>query len=149
MTCLLTASHLTRVMQCYQHTALPSAEGKRLVCTLCAPWRHAGDVEAWLFVLHVGTGCRWALSFTPRPLYPLERGHGTRCKGCSVGTNVGMDVSKRREACCPCCESTHHSAASLYHLSCSRSWEICCWTTFHNPDSSGAWDVTSSSRRPF
>jgi hypothetical protein len=47
-----------------------------------------------LLILNLGARRGWAVSTTPRPLYPRER-HGTHCKGGWVGRRAGLDVCEK------------------------------------------------------
>lgn len=133
MTSLLTASHLAHVLQCYQHTQryLLLKESAR-----CVPYaRHGGMQGAWRYGYSSFTSALGA-----GELSASRPGLFTSWKEVMVPVAkdaAWVQTSVWREACCPCCESTRRSAATLYHLSCSRSWEVCCWTKLHNPDSSG------------
>jgi len=58
-------------------------EFPNLTCALSLyrPLRHMGEVEVELHILCLGTRHRWVVSFTPRPLYPTERGLGSHWLG--------------------------------------------------------------------
>jgi hypothetical protein len=70
-------------------TALPL-----LFTFFITPWEHIGDWRYSCTILHLGTGWRWVVSFTLRPLYPpypLYRilcGLQSRCGLCGKEKNL-------------------------------------------------------------
>jgi len=48
-------------------------------------------------ILNIGTRLRWVVSFTPRPLYPVEIIYGNHWIWGRVGHRVGLDVVARRK----------------------------------------------------
>jgi hypothetical protein len=70
--------------------------------------------------LDLGTSWRWAVSFTPRPLYPRERAPGTHCIGGWVDPRAGLDMAKWKFLTLPGIEprplSRPARSQSLYRL---------------------------------
>ena len=137
-------------MQCYQNTQRYLLLKESVWCVPCA--RHEGMQGTWRYDYSSFTSALGAGELSaPRPdlFTPWKEVTVPVTKDVAwVQTSV-WTFRKGEKPVAPCCELTHRSAASLYHLSWSPSWEMCCWTKFHNPDSSVTWDVTSSSCRPF
>jgi hypothetical protein len=53
----------------------------------------------WRYICNVrdlGTSWRWVLSFTPSPLYPREKAHGTHWIGGWVGPRFGLAAAEKR-----------------------------------------------------
>jgi hypothetical protein len=59
------------------------------------PWRRVGNGCIDPHFLDLGTSWRWVVSFTPRPLYPLERASGTHCIGGWVDPRGGLDSMEK------------------------------------------------------
>jgi hypothetical protein len=61
------------------------------------PWRHMREWRYSCTILDVDTRWRWAVSFTPWPLYPMGIGHGTHWIGGWVGPRAGLDSMKKKK----------------------------------------------------
>jgi hypothetical protein len=61
------------------------------------PRRHMREWRYSSTILDLGTSWRWAISFTPQPLYLRERVHGTHWIGGWVGLATGLDSVEKRK----------------------------------------------------